>query len=295
MEWPQLTSRKLVRFCDKQAVSPLLNGELAPNGHKRARMTQVFPTFHLNYGPIDRPILIFLPGALIPPDAITPVAKLLKIRAIGVGWLEGQGPHDLQSVAARVASMLSDLGPAILIGHSVGTPIAALATAIDVRSAKSNVVGLVLSNSGANTKGHADVDSVIERVMKSWGPPLWAAMAERSIGSVCPPELASSLMSYPRRITAKATAESLRSLQETDLTSMLGELSSVPTVIVHGRRDPARNLSHAESLHNGIVGSRLVVLETGHTSCVEAPADFAQAVRYVVDPGPNLRQSVDAD
>jgi pimeloyl-ACP methyl ester carboxylesterase len=173
----------------------------------------------------------------------------------------------------------------VLIGHSVGTPIAALAAAIDLRSTKNNVIGLVLSNSGANTKGHGDVESVIERVLQTSGPPLWKAMTERSLGSACPAEFVDSFMTYSRRITAEATAESLRSLQQTDLTSMLSELSSVPTAVVHGSRDPARTLSYAESLSNGIAGSRLVVLETGHTSCVEAPDEFAKVIRSVVEQG----------
>ena len=250
-------------------------------------MTQAIAKFHLSHGPRNRPTLIFLPGALIPPNAIAPVTRIVKLRAVGVGWLEGAGPHDLHSVAARVAMLLRELGPTVLIGHSVGTPIAAIAAAIDLRSAKRNVVGLVLSNSGANTKGHGDVESVIERVLQTWGPPLWKAMTERSLGSACPAELVDSFMTYPRRITAEATAESLRSSQQTDLTSMLGELSSVPTAVVHGSRDPARTLSHAESLSNGIPGSRLVVLETGHTSCVEAPDEFAKVIRSVVEQGLN--------
>jgi 3-oxoadipate enol-lactonase len=143
----------------------------------------------------------------------------------------------------------------------------------------------VLSNSGANTKGHGDVESVIERVLQTWGPPLWKAMTERSLGSVCPSELVNSFMTYPRRVTAEATAESLGSLQQTDLTCMLSELSSLPTAVVHGSRDPARTLSHAQSLSNGIGGSRLVALETGHTSCVEAPEEFAKVIRAVVEQG----------
>jgi len=245
-------------------------------------MTQAIATFHLSHGPKTRPTLIFLPGALIPPNAIAPATRIVKLRAIGVGWLEGAAPHDLHSVAARVVILLRELGPTVLIGHSVGTPIAALAAAIDLRSTKSNVVGLVLSNSGANTKGHGDVESVIERVLQTW-PPLWKAMTERSLGSVCPAELVDSFMTYPRRVTAEVTAESLRSLQQTDLTSMLSELSSLPTAVVHGSRDPARTLSHAQSLSNGISGSRL--LETGHTSCVEAPDEFAKVIRSVVEQG----------
>jgi pimeloyl-ACP methyl ester carboxylesterase len=96
-------------------------------------------------------------------------------------------------------------------------------------------------------------------------------------------------MTYPRRITAEATVQSLRSLQQTDLTSMLNELSAIPTAVVHGNRDPARTLSHAQSLCNGILGSRLVVLDTGHTSCVEAPDDFAKIIHAVVEEGLGAR------
>jgi len=55
--------------------------------------------------------------------------------------------------------------------------------------------------------------------------------------------------------------------------------------VVHGNRDPARSLSHAQSLSQGIPGSRLVVLETGHTSCVEAPDEFGEVIRSVVEQG----------
>jgi len=55
--------------------------------------------------------------------------------------------------------------------------------------------------------------------------------------------------------------------------------------VVHGNRDPARTLSHAQSLSDGIRGSKLVVLETGHTSCVEAPDEFARVIHAVVEEG----------
>src|ERR1700722_4444418 len=103
-------------------------------------MMQALAKFHLSHGPRNRPTLIFLPGALIPPNAIGPVTRIVKLRAVGVGWLEGASPHDLHSAAARVANLLRELGATVLIGHSGGTPIAALAASIDLRSPKPNVV-----------------------------------------------------------------------------------------------------------------------------------------------------------
>jgi len=255
-----------------------LHDTLAPT-----KLTQSLATYPLAHGPENRPTLVFLPGALVPPNALAPVARIVELRAIGVGWLEGPGPHDLHSVAQRVALLIEELGPTVLIGHSVGTPVAALAAAIDLRANKPNVVGMVLSNSGANTKGHGDVESVIERVLTNWGPELWTAMTERSLGMTCPAELVEGFATYPRRITAAAVAESLRSLKNIDLTDMLGQLSRIPTAIVHGARDPARTLSHAQGLNDGIAGSTLTMLDTGHTSCVEAPVEFAGIVRSIAN------------
>jgi len=134
----------------------------------------------------------------------------------------------------------------------------------------------VLTNSGVDTTGHGDVESVIERVLQTWAAPLWKAMTDRSLGSVCPAKLADSFMTYPRCVTADATAESLRGLQQTDLTGMLSEVSSLPTAVVHGSRHPARTLSHAQSLSKGIAGSRLAVLEICRIPCVEAPDKFTK-------------------
>jgi 3-oxoadipate enol-lactonase len=61
-------------------------------------MTQVTTKFHLSHGPRNQPALIFLPYALIPPNTCAPLTRIVKLRAIGVGWLEGAGPRDLHSV-----------------------------------------------------------------------------------------------------------------------------------------------------------------------------------------------------
>jgi 3-oxoadipate enol-lactonase len=65
-------------------------------------MTQALATYHLSHGPKNLPTLVFLPGALIPPNAIAPVTRIVKLRAIGVGWLEGAGPHTTFTRLQRV-------------------------------------------------------------------------------------------------------------------------------------------------------------------------------------------------
>ena len=54
----------------------------------------------------------------------------------------------------------------------------------------------------------------------------------------------------------------------------------VPTLIIVGDQDVATPLPHAQRLHEGIVGSQLVVIPgAGHTSTVEEPAAINAALR----------------
>ena len=63
----------------------------------------------------------------------------------------------------------------------------------------------------------------------------------------------------------------------------LGRLIDVPTLIVHGDRDPIP-VAMARRLHAEIDGSELVVLEgVGHFPMVEAPEAFERAVRGFID------------
>lgn len=64
-----------------------------------------------------------------------------------------------------------------------------------------------------------------------------------------------------------------------DVRERLAELR-VPTLILHGRKDPRVPLERAEELHRGIPGSRLVVLDDcGHWPHVEKRTEFVAAVK----------------
>src|SRR5471030_2050650 len=54
-------------------------------------MTQAIAKFHLSHGPKNRPTLVFLPGVLIPPNAIVPVTRIVKLRDWR-GLARGSGP-----------------------------------------------------------------------------------------------------------------------------------------------------------------------------------------------------------
>lgn len=87
-------------------------------------------------------------------------------------------------------------------------------------------------------------------------------------------EFGSSMAGFHRtgfRAMAYASAENAR--------DVLADIT-IPTLLVYGDQDVRAPLSVAEDLHASILGSRLVVLpDTGHACCLEAPEQFNSAVR----------------
>lgn len=239
------------------------------------------PRLPLADGPSHAPTLVCLPGAMCSPQVYAGAARLSGLPALALAWLEDEGPHDLDAIATRVCEALHDLPRVILVGHSLGTPIAVLAACQMWQRGGSQITGLVLANSGANTHGHGDIDSLIRRIDIEWGEAFWDAFVSRCFGTLPDAPLLQAVRDYPARLRKAAVIEALRGQQARDLLPLLHELGRVPVAVVHGRHDPARTLEHARQMQDAIPGASLHVLDTGHTSCAEAPEAFARIVREV--------------
>jgi 3-oxoadipate enol-lactonase len=225
------------------------------------------------------PTLVCLPGAMCSPQVFGEAATRSGLAAHAIGWLEDDGPHDLESVATRVSAVISDLPSVILVGHSMGTPIAMLCALQESRSGSSRVKGLVLSNSGANTRGHGDIAGLIDRISHQWDEAFWDAFVARCFRTLPASGLLEQVRSYPAGLRPRAVIEALLSQQALDFVPMLPLLPRIPVAIVHGEHDPARTLAHAQEMAHGIAGATLHVLDTGHTSCAEDPEAFARILR----------------
>lgn len=232
-------------------------------------------------GAADKPALLCLPGAMCSPQIFAAMAQASGHPGYGFAWLEGSGPFDLPALAAKTCMLAEQIGPVILVGHSVGSAIAVLAARQALAQRSAAIAGLLLSNSGANTRGLADIDSLIDRIATQWGPEFWQAFAQRCIGTAIPAQLMECLQAYPAQLDPAAAMATLQSLQATDLLPLLPALGAIPAAVVHGRFDRARTLAHAEEMAGAIPASRLHVLDTGHTSAAEAPAEFAAVVRQL--------------
>jgi 3-oxoadipate enol-lactonase len=239
------------------------------------------PETQLNDGDPARPTLVCIPGAMCSPRVFAACATSSGLRAVALHWLETDGPHDLDSIAARVAESVSRMPRAILVGHSLGTPLAVLAALRIRANGASRVDGLILSNSGANTRGHGDADALVERIRTEWAHPFWDAFVARCFHRLPQGDLLDAVHAYPSRVNKEAVIEAIRSQQATDLLPVLGALADTPTAVVHGRHDVARTIEHARALSDAIPGSTLHVLDTGHTSCAEDPDAFAAIIRSI--------------
>jgi len=241
-------------------------------------------TVTLAAGEKQGPVVLCVPGAMCPPEVFGGMARRLGCRVLGLAWLEGDGPHDIASVSMRVAELAAQFPRVVLIGHSIGVPIVALAAQRCLSSNAAALQGIVLSNSGANTKGHGDIDAVIDRVLNAWGAEFWDDFIERCIGTPVPEPLLETFRGYPAALDPRHVAAAIKSQKDIDLLPMLSLLSAVPVAVVHGRMDPARSLAHAQELAAHIPGSSLHVLDTGHSSAAEQPDRFADIVRALIGP-----------
>lgn len=227
------------------------------------------------------PTLVCLPGAMCAPQVYLESARRSGLNAVALGWLEGDGPHDLDTIAERVSAAIVDLPAVILVGHSLGTPIAMLSALRESAAGTGRVRGMVLANSGANTHGHGDIEGLIERIRSQWGEAFWDAFVTRCFHTRPQPPLLAQVLDYPARLSNTAVVEALRGQHAKDFVPLLPTLPRVPVAIVHGRHDPARTLGHAQQMADGIADASLHVLETGHTSCAEDPDAFAAVLRAV--------------
>lgn len=217
--------------------------------------------------------LIGLPGTMCTPAIFEPFAERIGRAVLPAAWLEWAPPHELADLGDRVGTLAAAHAPAVLIGHSTGGVLAMLAALRPDHP----VTGLVLCGTGANTVGHGDIDAIIADVQHRWGPSLWQRIARRSVEAPLPGGLYRRLVDYPAGLDSAAVVAALRGQHRLDLTGVLPELE-LPVLVIHGRRDRARELDHAERLAALLPNAELLLLDCGHTAPAERPEEFAAAV-----------------
>ena len=186
----------------------------------------------------------------------------------------GYRPHDFAADLAAFMDAL-DLGPAVVVGHSMGASIAQR-FAIDHPGRS---LGLVLIGSLPTWRGHPDFvelwDSVVSTLMDPIDPGFVREFQESTLAQPVPPAFLDTIVRESLKLPARVwKAALLKGLLEADFSGELANIEA-PTLIVWGDRDELTR-NGQEALAAAITGSRLVVYPgAGHGLHWEEPEPFA--------------------
>jgi 3-oxoadipate enol-lactonase/4-carboxymuconolactone decarboxylase len=187
----------------------------------------------------------------------------------------GRSSGEVTSIAAMrdavgvVAASLC-LGPAVLVGHSMGG-LVALAAALEWPD---KVVGLGLVATSARLGAPAPLLHLLEHEWTRWP----AFVAEGAYSPEAPRELRRRGANIACAASQAQTLADFRALAKEDLRPRLGEIHA-PTVVITGAHDVLAPAKWGAATAGAIRGARLVELpRVGHMPMHEAPERIAQAL-----------------
>jgi pimeloyl-ACP methyl ester carboxylesterase len=205
----------------------------------------------------------------------------------------GGGDYSLGSLAAGLRDLLVALGHdrATLVGHSLGGGIAMQFT----YQFPELVERLILVSSG----GLGPEVSFVLRAAALPGADLFISATNRGLGAIGlrpsadVSEVARGYASLSDAGRRRAFLATLRSVvgtggQRVAAGDRLYLAESLPILIVWGSRDPIIPVSHGESAHETLAGSRLEIFDgVGHLPQLEAPGHFVLALeRFLAETEP---------
>jgi non-heme chloroperoxidase len=216
------------------------------------------------------------------PDSIRAVALSQRGHGDADRPMTGYRPEDF---AADVAAFMRalDLGPAVIVGHSMGASIAQR-FAIDHPG---RTRGLVLVGALATWRGHPDFvalwDSVVSTLTDPVDPAFAREFQESTLAQPVPPEFLETVVSETLKLPARVWRSALlEGLLQADFSRDLAKIQ-VPTLVLWGDRD-ALTQDGQEALTAAIARSRLVVYAgAGHGLHWEEPERFAADLTAFVE------------
>lgn len=222
--------------------------------------------------PSHAPLLLVLPGAGCSP-AIYDAVTIRGWNICAIDWSNGPRPVDPLSVAHRLGKLLQQrAAPSAIAGHSTGAAIAALTGALY----PTEVCGLVMSNTGVNSRNHGD-PNLLQRMRQHWSSREQHAFLLSCFHVPPAAPLLEQLLHYLADLPTDTLLESVEGLRALDLQPYLGQVRA-PTLIAHGELDTRRRVEDANKLASAIPGASLQLLPGGHTPMVDCTHEYATAV-----------------
>lgn len=210
----------------------------------------------------------------MPPSCFDAVAMPDGATAMAIDWMDAVRPCGLDATVDYVIERIMSGTPTILVGHSTGGAIAALAAL----RRPDLVAGLVLINSGPNMVGHGAVAGMLERLTGPADDAMWAEFARKNIPAGSPEEWIRAMVDYSRRAGGAQAAAILADQAAANLLDW-PPLPDLPVVVVHGALDTKRSVDDTRAWSKVFPAAWVAVLEgCGHTPHLERPDAVAAAI-----------------
>lgn len=201
-------------------------------------------------------------------------------------------PSTMEDLAEEIAALLDELNipRAVICGLSMGGYVAFAL----YRAHPERVRALVL----ADTRAQADTEDArrtreenARRALAEGMQPIVDAMLPKLLSArtrESEPEVVARVRKMMLGVNAEGAAAALRGMAlRRDQTDILSKID-VPTLVIVGSEDAVTPPSEAETLHERIEGSRLVVVEgAGHVSNIERPEEFDRALAEFLESLPS--------
>ena len=203
----------------------------------------------------------------------------------GRGERLGEAPFDdHEANAADVLRSMKEakIGPAVVVGHSMG---GAVALTLALKSPES-CLGLVLVASGARLKMHPDFLAAAKEKaerdpLRPPSPP--PVPLEKAVAPSTPAEILDWLRPRVATASARATYGDFQANDGFDVRERLGQIRP-PTLVIAAGDDRMAPVKFGEFLANGIRDAKLVVIAgAAHYPMVEREAEFNRVLEAFVN------------
>lgn len=237
----------------------------------------------------DEALLVFVHGAGMDRTVWAMVTRAFAYHGYSVlvpdlpghGGSEGPAPDSIEAYAEWLHSFIdvADLGPAHLVGHSMGAAIVLEAAA----TAPDTVQSLVLIGTGAAMPVHPDLQRAADAgdrgavdLIIDWGLSTESQLQRHSIPGMALRESGQRLM----YVNTEVLGRDLRSSAAYDGAVEAALKVTCPTLVITGDRDRMTRPATAQPLIDALANvEALEIAQTGHMIQMERPHEVIEAIR----------------